>query len=81
MRTLKEEYEREKKLRLQDAECIRTATGYTNSYLKWGNVCDSSDRNTNRINFVLQAEEKFLKDHTKDILELAAQMCHDSVGE
>lgn len=73
--TLKERYEAEKALIMQDAEQIRTATTYTSEYLKHGSGCDSSDRAKVRMSFVKEAEMEFLRKYRKDILDRAADMC------
>ena len=79
--TLKQKYEAEKALIIQDAEQIRNATTYTSEYLKHGSGCDSSDRAKIRMSFVKEAEMEFIGKHRKDILARAADMCLTQIGE
>lgn len=60
--------------RLKDArDLINSATTYTKSYLVFNNnSCDSGDDQSYRIKFVKIAEEQFVDNHRKEILQLAA---------
>jgi len=79
--TLKERYRREAELYKQDAEFIKTATNYDQTRLYHGSAADSSERSAVRMQFVNIAEQRFINEHVKDILELAAQICIEEIGE
>lgn len=80
MMTLKEKYEEEKMEILRDAEVIETATDWS-SCLMYGSGFDTSDRANKRMEWVERAISSYVKQHKKEILTLAAQMCRDSIGE
>jgi len=65
--------------RKSDLRELRNATDYGQT-LRTGNVCDSSSRSRNRMDWVKKAESKYLEEHKKDILELAAKMCQESIS-
>lgn len=77
--TLTQEYNRRVLEVQEDAEAIATATSYTQSYIKHGATCDSSIRSDKRIMFVKEAEREFCEMHKKEILEMAARSCLQTI--
>lgn len=77
--TLTEEYEKKVELQKKHAESIRTATDYTNSYIRHGTHCDSSDHAEYKMKYVKEAEKEFLEKHKKEILERAAEKCLNDI--
>jgi len=79
LKRLKEEIENCKK----DVEAIRNATSYERNFchLNFGSQCDSSSRKMDRMSWVRVAEEKFVKEHQKEILNLAAKLLEEDIGE
>lgn len=77
--SITEKYKKEVEWQKQDAEMIRTATDYTNSYIKHGGACDSSDRANRRIKYVKQAEKEFIEKNKIEILNRASEICLDDI--
>ena len=80
-KTLKDQYEEEKKLMKWDAEELESATGFSHSCIYHGSAADSSDRASARYKWVMDAIDIITERQSKEILTLAAKLCRDSIGE
>ena len=78
--TLTEKYKKEVSDIKLDADEITRATNYTANYLIRGTSCDSSSRAKIRANYVMIAENIIKKQHKKEILKLAADLCLKGIG-
>jgi len=82
MKTLRQLYEEQAVEYRADAQALREATDYTKQYVKFApNICDSSNRASTRIAWVERAERAFIEKHKREILQLAADLCEEAIGE
>ena len=62
-----------------DIEALSNAIDYGQTLIFNGSA-DSSSRCRNRMDWVKKAESKYLKEHRKDIINLAKRMCQESIN-
>ena len=81
--SLSDEYEQKRKVLLNDAELIDTASDYVTASghapcgLIHGKQLDMTARNKIRIEWVLKAESEFIEKNKQQILSRAAEMCRE----
>lgn len=79
--TLKEQYLKDREKLIEDAKQIKTATSYNDQRLYHGSSADSGNRSYERMRHVKQAELIFIEQNRKEILELAANLCLNEIGD
>lgn len=62
-------------------EAIKTATSYTEGYLKHGSGCDSTSDAKFRMQYVIAAEKLFVEAHKNEILNLALELVQNDLDE
>jgi hypothetical protein len=78
--TLRSNYEQLVKHYEHLASKIESASTYTDRLRFGGNSWDSSPYASECMGFVRRAEKKFIDEHKKDILKLAAQLVIEEIG-
>ena len=76
--TLKEQYEKQVKKYEEHAEQLLRVTKYSNGILYMGSACDQSDF---RKEYWLEARDQFVREHMKEINQLAHDVVMDEIGE
>ena len=60
-------------------EQILTADSYTDGFLVHGKQSDNSEDNVFRMEYVERARERYMREHQKDILQMAVEMVDEDI--